>query len=302
MKAESKEEVRVKCTACGRIGRRRHLAIVPGERGLYCLLRCPRCGLVMMDPTPQPQEGFYTMRQRDWLSSPRARLARLQNARPLVEHLLHHFPPPARVLDYHGGHGELIETVSKLGYQCTAVEPSETGRRNLAQYGPLVHQYAELSHLPPDVEPFDVIVLEGVLPHEADPFRTLVNLVARLRVGGRLLVGLTANRGRKIALPASLSWRVSMLGPRIWASRNDDLPAYYAFSSQSVEMMLRRAGLGDVRIESHPAVIVRNSLRDRLRHVLAGPVAIATRDRLDLRTHILATATLRRAPMLDVAA
>jgi 2-polyprenyl-3-methyl-5-hydroxy-6-metoxy-1,4-benzoquinol methylase len=95
--------------------------------------------------------------------------------------------PGARVLDYGCGIGRILARIAPLVGEAVGVDISEAHAR-LATAGNVRLKHAKDLETDPAGEPFDLILLIGVLPHIGDPFPVLHDLAGRLAPGGSLVV------------------------------------------------------------------------------------------------------------------
>jgi 2-polyprenyl-3-methyl-5-hydroxy-6-metoxy-1,4-benzoquinol methylase len=98
----------------------------------------------------------------------------------------------ARVLDYGCGIGRVMARIAPLVRETVGVDISAAmlreARARLAELGNVRLMHAKELESGATVEPFDLILLIGVLPHIGEPFPLLHDLAGRLAPGGSLIV------------------------------------------------------------------------------------------------------------------
>lgn len=139
----------------------------------YDVVACRRCGLAYADRIP-PTESFeryyaesskyeYSHRDGEQHAAERRRLA------SLASRVAQAAPATARVLDVGCSTGELLVALRAQGFSnLTGLDPSDACVRHArAKHGlQMIHQV--LAARPPDVPPFEVVVLSAVLEHVPD--------------------------------------------------------------------------------------------------------------------------------------
>lgn len=191
--------------------------------GVWSLRRCQgaKCGLVWLDPQPEPAEiyklyaGYYTgstprstRPSRRWIKTSilasclgyksdnhnieqligRA-FALIPSVRDMAEATVLYLRADwrGRVLDVGCGNGVLLKNLQKLGWQISGIDPDPAAVRvTNEQLGPVASVGGIDS---PDVEgPFDVITMNHVIEHVPYPVETLRGCLRRLAPGGRIVL------------------------------------------------------------------------------------------------------------------
>jgi len=157
--------------------------------------RCAACGLVFAHPQPNAAElaDYYS---RYWegevaVSTPSTRRYYLAQALSRLDYLRSFAPigDRIRVLDMGAGLGLFRDAMRRVGIagDYAAVESDRAQFAALRARLGASSAYPDLAALPAD-RSFDLIVLAHVLEHVADPHGLVGALMARLALGGTLLV------------------------------------------------------------------------------------------------------------------
>jgi 2-polyprenyl-3-methyl-5-hydroxy-6-metoxy-1,4-benzoquinol methylase len=166
---------------------------------------CTACGTLVSRAGLRPEETavrdddrdfygkpYWLSRQRDELGLPdifeRARQDLPERCVHWLRTLLGHRLPPARVLDLGAGHGAFVALLRAVGFDATGLELSpwvvDFARRTFGipmLLGPIEAQACARHSL-------DVIVLNDVLEHLADPVKTVGRCAALLAADGHVQV------------------------------------------------------------------------------------------------------------------
>jgi 2-polyprenyl-3-methyl-5-hydroxy-6-metoxy-1,4-benzoquinol methylase len=242
------------CLVCGSKDKRfmfigkDHLHAIPGS---FKVVRCRKCGLIMLDPQPGMQEigKYYPTKYHAYArydpgskkegfaiflyklffgdGNPLLKLAFLP-----FKHLLRgtKIIPGGKILDVGCGNGAFLYKMQSAGMDAYGVELSADGAKEAQRIGLKVKcGTLEQQHYPSSF--FDVITLNHVLEHVADPVKTLKELRRILKPNGTLI----------IAVPNSRSLARWIFG-RYWASI--DVPRHLAtHSPKTMRIAARKAGL-----------------------------------------------------------
>lgn len=153
---------------------------------------CEECGLIFSNPQPTAEElsHFYSP-NGEW-GSPRAsgtepsmspvgasRGRSWSRVFEPVRDVVTTPTPGARALDFGCGDGTLLDALQEAGWDTTGIEPA------VDTAFPRHHRLAAI----PDTPAFDLIVVNHVLEHVANPLGLLRQCARAGRVGGYLLVG-----------------------------------------------------------------------------------------------------------------
>jgi 2-polyprenyl-3-methyl-5-hydroxy-6-metoxy-1,4-benzoquinol methylase len=156
---------------------------------------CRGCGLVSHHPVPDPAEvaEFYATRYRvaykgGWEPRRKHALRALRGALARAGRLAPLLPPGGRVLDVGASSGEFTYVMHRLGFAARGIEPNR-GYGDFARrtYGVAIEsggmEAAEVA--PGDL---DLVTLNHVLEHLADPWEALERIHGWLAPGGVLFV------------------------------------------------------------------------------------------------------------------
>jgi SAM-dependent methyltransferase len=156
---------------------------------------CDGCGLVSHHPLPSAQEldAFYASAYRKaykggWRPKPKHSLRAQRSAAARTARLAPLLAPGARCLDVGASSGEFVYMMQALGFQASGIEPNDGYRRfGVEAYG------IEVASKP--LEPgsfgtgvFDLISLNHVFEHLADPLGALHTFRQWLAPGGLVFI------------------------------------------------------------------------------------------------------------------
>lgn len=182
------------CMLCGEIERTVVGTVGRGLKPLTTVL-CNGCGLVSHNPLPTKAEldAFYTSDYRKnykGILKPKAKhsLRAQRSAALRAVRLKALIQPGSRVLDIGASSGEYVYMMGKLGFNACGVEPNDGYRHfGMVNYG------IEVTN--PKLEPeafgagiFDLITLNHVFEHLADPLDALTCFRRWLAPGGLLFI------------------------------------------------------------------------------------------------------------------
>jgi 2-polyprenyl-3-methyl-5-hydroxy-6-metoxy-1,4-benzoquinol methylase len=284
------------CAVCGAEGKQLYSAMVdwlfgvPGNWGMRC---CSACAIVWLDPRPTPNDipKLYSRYYTHDLNPSMNRLGRLWHAtsqfvlaqlgysvdRPkgIAPFLLSHVRSVARaaaldvlalaaseigtLLDVGCGNGQFIARMRSLGWRVAGVDPDPAAVAHGRRQGLEIFR-GEISDVP-DTTRYDVITLNHVVEHVADPTDLLRQCRNRLRPDtGRLIIttpninslghwwfkdywrGLEVPRHFILFSPAALRGCVTRAGLRLHSLRTETRLARMIYSPSTCA----KAGSRDV--------------------------------------------------------
>ncbi len=234
-----------------------------GVPGTFRVVKCRKCGLIMLDPQPSlnelakyyPQDYHAHARYNPGSAKERFaiylyKLFFQKGGNPLLKlvflpfkHLLRgaKIIPGAKILDVGCGNGAFLYKMQAAGMDAYGVEISARGAKEARRLGLKVKcGTLEGQHYPSAY--FDVITLNHVLEHVPDPVKTLKELGRILKPNGTLI----------IAVPNSRSLARVIFG-RYWASL--DVPRHLmTHNPRTMRIAAKKAGLRvkKVRFVSFP--------------------------------------------------
>ena len=231
------------CIACASDAAFLPAGRVVAREGTFDLRRCPRCGLLGLDPPPTAEvldaaygEGYYGPEHVRFAPGLEPAVVALSARR--ARGIARFARPPARVLDVGCGRGEVLRALVRLVPEAFGTERDErSARAARASSGAAVHvgdladaRYADAF--------FDVATAWHVLEHLGDPAGAVAELARVIRPGGALLV--------ECPNVDSLQAR---LGGEKWFHL--DVPRHqFDFGTRSLSLLLERFGFGIEKTET----------------------------------------------------
>ncbi|GBF58956.1 tRNA (mo5U34)-methyltransferase [Candidatus Phycosocius bacilliformis] len=182
------------CLVCGETERTVVGTMGRGLKPLISVL-CESCGLVSHDPLPSPEElaAFYAQAYRQSYKGdlkPKAKhsLRAQRSAALRAVRLKSLLSPGARVLDVGASSGEFVYMMGKLGFKACGVEPHDGYRQfGTSTYGiEVTNQRLEPAAFGAGI--FDLITLNHVFEHLAEPLAALASFKQWLVPGGLLFI------------------------------------------------------------------------------------------------------------------
>ena len=209
-----------------------------GCAGEFPTVRCRRCGLIYINPRPEPADmGHYypadyvpyfvaIADEPSWWRRVNRRLA-LQKRVNLIQRQL---PQPGRVLDVGCATGSLLVALRDVGWQVQGVEfNSQAADYARTRHGLDVVTGSLENGRFPDAQ-FDLVIFWDVLEHVHHPRQTLQEATRITKPGGTLL----------LVLPNPDSLEVAWFGPQ-WAGW--DTPRHlYVYPQAVLRRLLSETG------------------------------------------------------------
>jgi 2-polyprenyl-3-methyl-5-hydroxy-6-metoxy-1,4-benzoquinol methylase len=189
--------------------------------GNWALLRCPRCGLVWLNPQPVSEDigklysGYFTHDALEepaklWRNTVKLGILRTafghrsNNVKRLLGWLVSCLGPlrdivegsvmwlnslrPGKLLDVGCGNGQFLDRMRELGWGVIGVEPDKQAAKVARErLGLSIHEGLLEKIAFPD-ETFDAVTMNHVVEHLPDPINTLRECHRILKKGGRLVV------------------------------------------------------------------------------------------------------------------
>jgi SAM-dependent methyltransferase len=179
--------------------------------------QCEDCSHVFngMRPNVEALTRFYeaaddTVNHADDYTDPKTRAYRKEQvARPKVEFVAKHRPPPGRWLDVGCGNGDLLAVAAELGYQGVGLEPNAASAKIARDaFGLDVHETLLDAFADSNPGRFDVVSFIGLLDLVADPVAQLRDAARLLNPGGVVVVSLPNYNSLSTAVQATYPDRV----------------------------------------------------------------------------------------------
>ncbi len=193
-------------------------------RGRFRYSRCARCGVVFLNPRPEeaafavfyPNGRYFSLRKIDTTSaSTRMRrfLYRLyfyaKNDRPFLREMLrpmNHFSrgtlvtPGARLLDIGCGSGQFLHEMKQFGVDARGVDPHHRNEENDTTI-----YTGNLADAGFEAGSFDLVTMNHVLEHIADPHQILDEVRRLLKDDGLFIIAVP-NNGSLVARLFGKNW------------------------------------------------------------------------------------------------
>jgi 2-polyprenyl-3-methyl-5-hydroxy-6-metoxy-1,4-benzoquinol methylase len=216
------------------------------EKEEFRLYRCSKCGLLFVYPVPLIQRFFQNELTRTSLPSEKWIMKMRSHYRKVLRACEAYLSPGSRILDFACGFGYFLAVAAEAGYYVEGIDISPCCRQYIAKHLPNITVYSQLGELPRDIEKFDLVTAFEVLCYLPCAGETLQKLQGLLRPGGRIFVGVSANRGWLLWLLSCFKGSPLKLKKDGWLT--DGLlnsRAYYAFSNNSLIQLLKSVGFTD---------------------------------------------------------
>jgi 2-polyprenyl-3-methyl-5-hydroxy-6-metoxy-1,4-benzoquinol methylase len=215
------------------------------------IVRCRKCRLVYTNPRPRPEAiaaGYRNAVDPDY--------SREDSSRSINAHLSLHtvkrFAHGGRLLDVGCSTGYFLNA-ARLDFEVQGIELSEWAAKYARERLKLEVLNAGLEEAALPAERFDVVTLNDVIEHFADPRAALVRVQALLRPGGLLY----------LVTPNIESLSARLLQGRWWGLR----PAHiFYFSPATLTALLRETGFEVELIKSYGRIFTWGYWLSRLRN------------------------------------
>lgn len=245
------------CPLCGLAGHLLHNDLTDelfGVNGAWRMRQCdqPDCGLLWLDPMPQPSEigkayeRYYThegasagwaRRGVSLVFQALWRMTSIGRDRARLQLMWLHDQSPGRLLDVGCGDGRRLALLRTRGWQVEGQEVDPEAAARARASGSMVHIGPLESLALPDQQ-FDAITLNHVVEHLPDPASTLRECCRLLRQEGQLVV----------ITPNARSLGHEVFGP---AWRGLEPPRHLqVFTPRALARVARDAGFTQVDVET----------------------------------------------------
>ena len=203
---------------------------------------CKTCGIIFQNPLPSSDvfPTFYPYNYRNYLSSEKNVFSLLKDLqfKNLGQKLAKHFQPESKILEVGFGNGQLLLTLKELGYKnLFGTDFTDRVFPILRDKG-IELQISNIEQAIPFDKSFDVIIMNNVIEHFADPVSVLKNCKKRLTDFGKVI----------LITPNSQALELSIFRG-FWAGFH--APRHtFVFSKKSIKMLTDRLGYSKIEIES----------------------------------------------------
>lgn len=162
------------------------------ETGGMSLFRCRGCGVVFMDPMPDPAtiEALYSGARDGATGGYLAKAeSRLRRSRGRVRQF-RRYVKPGRFLDVGASGGFMAKAASDAGFEAWGVEPDPTSVAYAREHYPEINVFQgfmdQFVETPEGARPFDAVYCSEVLEHVPDADGFMAAIARATRVGGVL--------------------------------------------------------------------------------------------------------------------
>jgi SAM-dependent methyltransferase len=241
-------------------------AISDGHYGrTTAIYQCRSCGFLQCAETQDVVSYYQELEDPAYVESGPERAMQARGLLRLISRLLERSLGGLRLLDVGAGGGFLVEEARAIGVRAEGVEPSAWLCAQARGRGLPVH-HGLLPH--PDIRgPFDLVTLVDVIEHAPDPVHLLRQAAAAVKPGGFVVV----------VTPDVTSLAARLLGWRWWHFR---VAHVGYFSPQTLERLLKRAGLASFRSARPGWVLPLSYLLERVESYLPRAIRLPRARRL----------------------
>jgi SAM-dependent methyltransferase len=230
----------------------------------YRMVRCVRCGLVYLNPRPEPEiltKMYNDYHQRDGRDGQTWAVLMEKNFRDTSALLGRAFPKKGKLLDVGCGYGHFVGMMQSLGWDVTGIEPSSRTVSHARHKGlHVIEATLDTAFFPKNS--FDAVTAFYVLEHLFDPLLSLKKIFSVLKPGGMLIL--------RVPHTTPIIAALDFFGIK---NRLYDLPFHlYDFCPKTLKTLFEFAGFASVRIipgsPTHPV-----KYSERIVSVAAGNVS-----------------------------
>ncbi len=215
------------------------------------IVKCMSCGLVYAlpeMPLADIRKTYTEMIDLDYIQEEKGRR---QQAGIILEQISK-YKKRGRLLDVGCGPGFFLDEAKRLGWEVTGVDLSGWAKDYCKEHFGIDVLQGVLTELGLPNRSFDVIVLNDVIEHLADPKATLKEIRQILKNDGVIYV----------STPDIDSALSQLLGARWWGINKYHL---FYFSKKTLEQFFREVGFKAVRYSAYPRVFSMNYWAKRLK-------------------------------------
>jgi 2-polyprenyl-3-methyl-5-hydroxy-6-metoxy-1,4-benzoquinol methylase len=224
-------------TLCNLCGRGRFSIVEDFEKPVY-VLKCLHCGLVFVDPQPEPSllaahygEDYY----RDWLGPKGKRRLRMWKGRlRTIEKKV----PKGRLLDVGCGAGEFLSLAKESGWVVEGTELSPYSAALVSDRLKMQIFSGNLMNAGLEHASFDVITFWHVLEHVPDPVIYLREAHRLIKPSGLLVVAVP----NLDDMVMRIAYRIVKGRPLRLYSKDDREVHLYYFQAETLQLIFRKTG------------------------------------------------------------
>ncbi|MBN2438705.1 MAG: class I SAM-dependent methyltransferase [Deltaproteobacteria bacterium] len=222
------------CNLCGAV----HFNVVEDSEKPFYVLKCIRCGLVFVDPVPEPSflEAHYDADYyADWMGPQQEKRLRMWRKRlDTIEKR----SPKGRLLDVGCATGTFLQLAQKNGWEVEGTELSPYAvsfAKNLLNANIFCGHLMDAGY---EEASFDVVTFWHVLEHLSDPMRYLQEAHRILKPSGLLVIA-APNVNDYIM---KISYRIVKRRPLKLFFRTDREIHLFHFSADTLRLYLNKTG------------------------------------------------------------
>ena len=238
------------------------------QAGSFWYASCDRCGLLRLDPLPDPStiadlydaNFFSAVSSGGYVDYVGDETVHRRNARRHLRNL-HGFGPPGTLVEIGSAAGFLLDEARHAGWEVRGVEISKAMTEEAQErFG--LDVVDDISQIDLPESSVDVALANQVVEHLIDPLETLVAARKLLRPGGLLIVE-TWDKGSLLARMMRSKWQQITPPSVVWLWDRSQLEAMVdraGFRQVSIKQSMKWVSvrtvlgqLGMVRVAKHPA-------------------------------------------------